>query len=430
MPFTKVAPAGIGTEPGDGYRIGDSFLHATGLSAGNATFSGIVTASSFVGSGSGLTGVASTDHINSSTNAVLSGIVTAGTLNVSGNANVTGTLGVGGTLTYEDVTNIDSVGVITARSGGYLDIRTGSSINTNATGSSASGTIHKNTNSGEFAIVSGGTGGNNHLTFYTSASAAPTEKLRIDSSGTVFYRGSSSSDNHRLQIRVNDTDTEFRGSSNSTTNKGFAFYSSNTNSSERLRIGSAGQLGIGGANYGTSGQVLTSQGASSAVAWASLAVGKFESFAIVADANNTGNQNGGDFNSGAWRTRILDTEISDTDSIVSLSSNQFTLQAGNYFIVAWASALQVNGHQARLRDVTNGATRAHGSSEYTGNGDYVTTKSWIYTRVTPSSTTAYELQHRCQTSASGVGFGNGSGDQWTQESNGDTYCMVIILKEV
>ena len=207
----------------------------------------------------------------------------------------------------------------------------------------------------------------------------------------------------------------------------FRITSSNT---ERVRIGSSGQLGLSGANYGSSGQVLTSQGASSAVAWASLAVGKFASFAVVADANNTGNQNAGDFNSGAWRTRILDTEISDTDSIVSLSSNQFTLQAGNYFIVAWASALQVNGHQARLRDITNGATRAHGSSEYTGNGDYVTTKSWIYTRVTPSSTTAYELQHRCQTSCSGVGFGNGSGDQWTQEANGDTYCMVIIFKEV
>ena len=310
----------------------------------------------------GLTGTAGTF-----TTGTFSGAISAAS------GTITGNLGVGGVLTYEDVTNVDSVGVITARNGGYLDIRTGSSINTNATGSAASGTIHKNTNSGEFAVVSGGTGGNNHLTFYTSASAAPTEKLRI---------------------------------------------------------GPAGQIGIAGANYGSSGQVLTSQGASSAVAWASLAVGKFESFAIVADANNTGNQNGGDFNSGAWRTRILDTEISDTDSIVSLSSNQFTLQAGNYFIVAWASALQVNGHQARLRDVTNGATRAHGSSEYTGNGDYVTTKSWIYTRVTPSSTTAYELQHRCQTSASGVGFGNGSGDQWTQESNGDTYCMVIIFKEV
>ena len=40
---------------------------------------------------------------------------------------------------------------------------------------------------------------------------------------------------------------------------------------ERLRIGSAGQIGIGGANYGSSGQVLTSQGSGSAVQWASPA---------------------------------------------------------------------------------------------------------------------------------------------------------------
>ncbi len=66
MGFTKVAPAGIGTEPGDGYRIGDSFLHATGLSlgsgttishTGSASFSGIVTAQKFVGDGSELNGV-------------------------------------------------------------------------------------------------------------------------------------------------------------------------------------------------------------------------------------------------------------------------------------------------------------------------------------------------------------------------------------
>ncbi len=138
-----------------------------------------------------------------------SGNVSIGT--ATGGVTIPGDLGIAGVLTYEDVTNIDSVGVITARSGGYLDIRTGSSINTNATGSSTSGTIHKNTNSGEFAIVSGGTGGNNHLTFYTSASAAPTEKLRI---------------------------------------------------------GPVGQIGIAGANYGTSGQVLTSQGSGSAVQWA------------------------------------------------------------------------------------------------------------------------------------------------------------------
>ncbi|MEK9986125.1 MAG: hypothetical protein VW879_15425 [Opitutae bacterium] len=41
-----------------------------------------------------------------------------------------------------------------------------------------------------------------------------------------------------------------------------------TSGSERFRFGSAGQLGIGGATYGTSGQVLTSGGASAAPSWA------------------------------------------------------------------------------------------------------------------------------------------------------------------
>jgi hypothetical protein len=37
--------------------------------------------------------------------------------------------------------------------------------------------------------------------------------------------------------------------------------------SQRLVIGSSGQLGIAGANYGTSGQVLTSNGSGSAPSW-------------------------------------------------------------------------------------------------------------------------------------------------------------------
>ena len=44
---------------------------------------------------------------------------------------------------------------------------------------------------------------------------------------------------------------------------------------ERLRIGSAGQLGIAGANYGTSGQVLTSAGSGSAIAWATPSSGGY-----------------------------------------------------------------------------------------------------------------------------------------------------------
>jgi len=66
-------------------------------------------------------------------NVVSTGIVTA--LQFSGNitgvaATFTGDVSIGGTLTYEDVTNIDSVGVITARSGVDVDdfISVGSNI--------------------------------------------------------------------------------------------------------------------------------------------------------------------------------------------------------------------------------------------------------------------------------------------------------------
>lgn len=45
------------------------------------------------------------------------------------------------------------------------------------------------------------------------------------------------------------------------------------NAAERMRIGSSGQIGIGGANYGTSGQVLTSGGSGAAPSWANPSSG-------------------------------------------------------------------------------------------------------------------------------------------------------------
>ena len=75
---------------------------------------------------------------------------------------------------------------------GTVNVKSGSSINTNSD-TSAHGALHKNTNSGEFAIVSGGTGGNNYLSFYTSACGAPSEKLRITAEGRLKLTGSSES---------------------------------------------------------------------------------------------------------------------------------------------------------------------------------------------------------------------------------------------
>jgi hypothetical protein len=43
--------------------------------------------------------------------------LSGGSLNITGVSTFAGNVSIGGTLTYEDVTNIDSVGVITARSG-------------------------------------------------------------------------------------------------------------------------------------------------------------------------------------------------------------------------------------------------------------------------------------------------------------------------
>lgn len=62
------------------------------------------------------------------------GITGAGFINVSGASTFSGNVSIAGTLTYEDVTNVDSVGVITARSG--IRIGAGQSVG------AVSGTIY------------------------------------------------------------------------------------------------------------------------------------------------------------------------------------------------------------------------------------------------------------------------------------------------
>ena len=79
MAFTKVAPAGIGSTPGDGYRIGDSFLHSTGVEITNINATGILTAASLDISGAiDFDGHTELDNVN------ISGVSTfVGTVNLS-----------------------------------------------------------------------------------------------------------------------------------------------------------------------------------------------------------------------------------------------------------------------------------------------------------------------------------------------------------
>ena len=120
MAFTRIRGAGIHTTS----NINTKSINATG----------IITALSFVGDGSGLTGVASTDNIVTGTAATFNtypvdinaGMTVAGVSSfaseISGTtANFSGNVTVGGVLTYEDVKNVDSLGIITARSGVDVD---------------------------------------------------------------------------------------------------------------------------------------------------------------------------------------------------------------------------------------------------------------------------------------------------------------------
>ena len=86
-----------------------------------------------------------------------SNITTTGTINAA-SATITGNLGVGGTLTYEDVTNIDSVGLITARSGINVsggEVKVGNAVTMSSGGVITSGIVTATSFSGSGAGLTG-----------------------------------------------------------------------------------------------------------------------------------------------------------------------------------------------------------------------------------------------------------------------------------
>ena len=117
-------------------------------------------------------------------NNITAGVVTAtkfvgsiegGTINAT-SGTITGNLGVAGVLTYEDVTNIDSIGIITARS----------------TVSIADSIIHTGDTNTSLRFPAADT---------ITAETGGSERLRIDSSGRMFLGLTSSSFPKRLNIQ-------------------------------------------------------------------------------------------------------------------------------------------------------------------------------------------------------------------------------------
>ncbi len=175
---------------------------------------------------------------------------------------------------------------------------------------------------------------------------------------------------------------------------------------------------------GTSGQAIVTD-ASGNLSFSN--VGKFASYAIICD-QKANDVHGGTFTDGADRTRDLNTEISDADSIVSIGSNQFTLQAGSYLIRASAPASKVYRHLIHLYNVTDSSRVQDGTCEYAYPANaYDQCRSFLSARVTISGAKAFEIRHRCQstvaTTGLGIGTENGIGASY------NIYTIVEIYKE-
>ena len=135
---------------------------------------------------------------------------------------------------------------------------------TSSTGATVTGTIAVsgdfNATSGTFTVQSNGT----DILNVTSTLMSPQTDgaISLGSASNAFNDLHLDGSVYAELIRNNDdTDTYIQWPGSNT----LAF---NTGGSERMRIGSSGQIGLSGANYGTAGQVLTSSGSGAAPAWA------------------------------------------------------------------------------------------------------------------------------------------------------------------
>lgn len=213
---------------------------------GSINTSGIITASSFVGNGEGLTGVTASG----------TGII------VSDGGSLVGTAG---TIDFGDNLSVSpiSAGIVTVAfssdkfSIGHFGIGIGTDSPDAPLDARGGGTLPA-----QFVTTTG------------SNSAGATIRLRKSHSnlavnakiGAVQFAGDDGTDVYiseiaKIEATINDTTYQAEDGT-------LKFYTStNGSSTEKISIGPNGEIGLSGANYGTPGQVLSSGGPSAGVTW-------------------------------------------------------------------------------------------------------------------------------------------------------------------
>ncbi len=148
-------------------------------------------------------------------------------------------------------------------------------------------------------------------------------------------------------------------------------------------------------------------------------VSLYSSIAVICE-QQTADTQGGTFTSGAWRTRTLNHEITDADSIVTLSSNQFTLINGTYTIEWLAPALRCGRHVSKLVETQTPTDAGIAQAMMVNVNDSNSSSpshGFAVVTVSSGSNNVFEIQHQCSDTRNTYGLGHYSGyavERYTQ----------------
>jgi hypothetical protein len=215
----------------------------------------------------------------------------------------------------------------------------------------------------------------------------PLPAQKLDISGNLQVTGASA----KVVVYTDQTIASINTAGSAYTDMNFdglslVFRTGSAAVSERLRIGPAGQWGLAGANYGTTGQVLTSQGSGAAPIWSSSSAGTVSSvtgtgtvsgISLSGTVTSTGNITlggtldlssppaiGGTAPSTGTFTTLLSTAMRETKT--NTVSSNLNLANGNYFshTVSGSTTFTVSNVPTTgtavslIFDITNGGSAA------------------------------------------------------------------------
>ena len=257
-----------------GFRVGSSDLHSGGLTVQNLNSTGVVTATTFSGN---LTGNVTGNVTGNATGLSGTPNITVGAITAA-SAVITGNVSVAGTVTYEDTTNVDSIGVVTARSG--IVIGTGTSISSPATN-----TLTLGTNNAERVRVSAGGVSIGTVTTYGDSNASFTS-LSLGGNGTRYglleIKQSNSVAGSWIDCYGTNGNGDLRITTAGTSNN-ITFWTGGA-FTEKVRITSSGNLGIGTTNPQS---LLEVYGTSASTAFSVNGTGRYRGFEIYSSGTRT-----------------------------------------------------------------------------------------------------------------------------------------------